>query len=115
MLFILVASLLSLYTIQSNKSHVADVSPIENVEISNQNTQKTTKSSKINQKDSLIQEENNSDSLSEEVDRDFSDILNEENSLNEENDLDDEYEEIIFYDDFDKEYWDWTEDNYLEE
>ena len=27
----------------------------------------------------------------------------------------DEYEEIIFQDDFDKEYREWTEDNYLEE
>lgn len=27
----------------------------------------------------------------------------------------DEYEEIIFQDDFDKEYWEWTEDNYLED
>jgi hypothetical protein len=29
--------------------------------------------------------------------------------------LSDEYEEIIFEDNFDKEYWEWTEDNYLEE
>ena len=27
----------------------------------------------------------------------------------------DEYEEIIFQDDFDKEYWEGTEDNYLED
>jgi hypothetical protein len=43
MLFILIASLLSWYTIQLNKPHVVDVSPVENVEISDTNTQKKSK------------------------------------------------------------------------
>ncbi len=117
MLFILIASLLSWYTIQLNKPHVVDVSPVENVEISDTNTQKKSKPTPVSdvEIDLWTQEEDNSESLNEE---DLLDSLDEENNsdfLNEENDLGDEYEEIIFYDDFDKEYWDGTEDNYLEE
>ena len=56
--------------------------------------------------DSDMNEENNSDSS--EISLENSDVL--ENS-----ELGDEYEEIVFEDNFDKEYWEWTEDNYLEE
>lgn len=38
-----------------------------------------------------------------------------ENSEILENSSDEEYEEIIFQDNFDKEYWSGTEDNYLED
>ena len=38
-----------------------------------------------------------------------------ENSEILENSTDEEYEEIIFQDNFDKEYRSWTEDNYLED
>ncbi len=109
MLFILVASLLYLYTIQSNKPYVVDITPEENMRTFNPNAQKTSKPTKIKQKDPLTQEENDLDFLNEKIDWYPSDILNEENNL------ENEYDEIIFYDDFDKEYWYGTEDNYLEE
>lgn len=118
MLFILIASLLSWYTIQLNKPNTVDVSPVENVEMSNPNSQKKSKpvtATNVEQLDLWIQEEDNSELLDEE---NALDVLNEENDgyfLDEENYPNDEYEEIIFYDDFDKEYWDGTEDNYLEE
>lgn len=104
MLFICMVSLLSWYTIQINNPSVADF-PIEDTEVVNTNTSKTInvvtvpKSEKI---DSWVQEEN----LNVDIEDD-SDSLNEE--------TDDQYEEIIFQDNFDKEYRSWTEDNYLED
>ena len=57
--------------------------------------------------------------LSGEVSSAFSEDLLENGDLEKKgelsNELSDEYEEIIFEDNFDKEYWEWTEDNYLEE
>lgn len=54
--------------------------------------------------------------LNDEINPDFSENLLENTDLEKNNDeLSDEYEEIIFEDNFDKEYWEWTEDNYLEE
>lgn len=97
-------SLLSWYTIQLNSQSIVDNSPIENTEVVNTNTSKpikvvtVPKSEKIDswtQEDLNIDIENNSDSLNEE--------------------MDDQYEEIIFQDNFDKEYRSWTEDNYLED
>ena len=52
--------------------------------------------------------------LNEEVSSDsLEDLLENDDKFNDE--LDDEYEEIIFEDNFDKEYWSGTDDNYLEE
>ena len=58
--------------------------------------------------------------LSDEMSSDFSgnssniDNLVDEELSDEYEELSDEYEEIIFEDNFDKEYWEGTEDNYLE-
>lgn len=98
-------SLLSWYTIQLNNPSVVDNSPVENIEVVNTNTSKSLKIvtvPKSEKTDSWVQEEN----LNADIENN-SDFLNEEN--------DELYEEIIFQDDFDKEYRSWTEDNYLED
>ena len=53
-------------------------------------------------------------SLSGEIDSDYSGNFLENDILEENDDLWDEYEEIVFDDNFDKEYWSGTDDNYLE-
>lgn len=52
--------------------------------------------------------------LTGELDLDFSGNSLENDILEENDYLGDEYEEIIFDDNFDKEYWSGTDDNYLE-
>ena len=60
------------------------------------------------------------DDIDEDIDNDGIDtgesLMNEnrEEILDSYDENDDEYEEIIFQDDFDKEYWSGTDDNYLE-
>lgn len=54
--------------------------------------------------------------LNDEINSNFSENSLENDGLEKNNDeLGDEYEEIVFEDNFDKEYWEWTDDNYLEE
>lgn len=60
-------------------------------------TKKVSNSNQINSWENILQETGNQES----------EII--------ENSDDEEYEEIVFQDNFDKEYWSGTEDNYLED
>lgn len=66
---------------------------------------KTISNDKNSEKVEVIQGDNS----------DFSKDSLENNSLEKNDNSSDEYEEIIFEDNFDKEYWSGTDDNYLEE
>ena len=111
MLFIYIMSLLSWYTIYLNKSSVIDISPVETVGVLNNNSSKTLEIVTVSNSEQV-------DSGDQEIDDWNIDFENNSDFLDNENDLDnqdDQYEEIIFQDNFDKEYRSWTEDNYLEE
>jgi len=134
MLLIYTMSLVSWYTLQWNNPVVVDT-PIEVVEnVQTDYPQKKSKS-KIENKTEVIEdidEKNDveevdeldllieNDDIDEDIDNDGIDtgesLMNEnrEEILDSYDENDDEYEEIIFQDDFDKEYWSGTDDNYLE-
>ncbi|MBR7036661.1 hypothetical protein IKI14_02055 [bacterium] len=84
------------------KSQPVQIEPIEENNIIEVKTIKPQKTQNTDFENSKTEETNLSDENVEETEN--SDILES-----------DEYEEIIFQDDFDKEYWEGTEDNYLEE
>ncbi len=84
------------------KSQPIQIEPVEENNIIEVKTIKPQKTQNTDSKNSNTGENNLIDENVEETEN--SDILES-----------DEYEEIIFQDDFDKEYWEGTEDNYLEE
>jgi hypothetical protein len=127
-------SLVSWYTLQWNNPVVVDT-PIEVVEnVQTDYPQKKSKP-KIENKSEVVEdidEKNDvekvdeldllieNDDIDEDIDNDGIDTgeslknENREEILDSYDENDDEYEEIIFQDDFDKEYWSGTDDNYLE-
>lgn len=84
------------------KSQPIQIEPVEENNIIEVKTIKPQKTQNIDSENSNTGENYLIDENIEETEN--SDILES-----------DEYEEIIFQDDFDKEYWEGTEDNYLEE
>ncbi len=137
MLLIYTMSLVSWYTLQWNSSNVVDT-PIEVVENVQADYPQKKSKPKIENKSEIIEnldEKNDAGELvepdssaeNEDIDEniDSGELENEEFILIENDDGEsadsydeiidnDEYEEIIFQDDFDKEYWSGTDDNYLE-
>ena len=105
MLFIYIISILSLYTLNYNKPQTVEVSPV--VETVETNVPAKSSRQKLQQENILVEE----NEISSEENINSEEIPNSE----EIEDNDELYEEIIFNDDFDKEYRSWTEDNYLDD
>ena len=107
MILIYILSILSLSSVYVDKSEPIQVEQwqeiMNNNEIISIKPKKVSKSNQINNSWENITTEN----ISLETGTENSEIL--------ENLSDEEYEEIIFQDNFDKEYWSGTEDNYLED
>lgn len=107
MILIYILSILSLSSVYVDKSEPIQVEQwqeiMNNNEIISTKPKKVSKSNQINNSWENITTEN----ISLETGTENSEIL--------ENLSDEEYEEIIFQDNFDKEYWSGTEDNYLED
>ena len=107
MILIYILSMLSLSSLYVDKSEPIQVEQwqeiMNNNEIISTKPKKVSKSNQINNSWENITTEN----ISLETGTENSEIL--------ENLSDEEYEEIIFQDNFDKEYRSWTEDNYLED
>ena len=102
MILIYILSILSISSLFMEKSQPIQIEPVEENNIIEVKTIKPQKTQNTDSENPNTGENNLIDENVEETEN--SDIL--EN---------DEYEEIIFQDDFDKEYWEWTEDNYLED
>ena len=107
MILIYILSMLSLSSLYVDKSEPIQVEQwqeiIDNNEIISTEPKKVSKSNQIDNS----WENNPTENISLETGVENSEIL--------ENSTDEEYEEIIFQDNFDKEYRSWTEDNYLED
>ena len=107
MILIYILSILSLSSVYVDKLEPIQVEQwqeiMNNNEIISTKPKKVSKSNQINNSWENITTEN----ISLETGTENSEIL--------ENLSDEEYEEIIFQDNFDKEYWSGTEDNYLED
>ena len=107
MILIYILSILSLSSVYVDKSEPIQVEQwqeiMNNNEIISTKPKKVSKFNQINNSWENITTEN----ISLETGTENSEIL--------ENLSDEEYEEIIFQDNFDKEYRSWTEDNYLED
>lgn len=102
MILIYIFSILSLSSLFMEKPQPIEIKPAEE---NNMIEVKTVKPQKIQKSDSKISELEKNKLLDENL---------EETEISDTQE-DDEYEEIIFQDDFDKEYRMGTEDNYLEE
>ena len=112
-LFFISALSIHSFLVHNNPFYIFSVSEkVENVDNSlNQQDDYDKKKIKVKTISSEKKDENTE--LSDEMSSDFSgNSSNIDNLVDEE--LSDEYEEIIFEDNFDKEYWEGTEDNYLE-
>lgn len=108
MILIYILSVLSLSSLYVDKSEPIQVEQWQEIVDNKSETipAKPKKVSKSNQIDNSW-ENNPTENISLETETENSEIL--------ENLSDEEYEEIIFQDNFDKEYRSWTEDNYLED
>jgi len=110
MFFIYIVSMMSQYTLQINKQLLLSDQPTENTEIINTNIppKMSTKNNVSNRKKTIRSEETKNQ-----------DIDNQDNILQWKNDEDysnkEIYEEIVFQDDFDKEYWNDVDSNYQDE
>lgn len=103
MVLIYILSILSLSSLFIERTQPVQVNPIEEDNVVEVKT--VSKPQKKQNIDSEILNTGEVDLLDENITEiENSDILES-----------DEYEEIIFQDDFDKEYWEGTDDNYLEE
>lgn len=112
-LFFISALSIHSFLVHNDPFYIFSVSEkVENVDNSlNQQDDYDKKKIKVKTISSEKKDENTE--LSDEMSSDFSgNSSNIDNLVDEE--LSDEYEEIIFEDNFDKEYWEGTEDNYLE-
>jgi len=102
MILIYILSILSISSLFMEKPQPVQIEPVEENNIIEVKTIKPQKTQNTDSENSNTGENNLIDENVEETEN--SDILES-----------DEYEEIIFQDDFDKEYWEGTEDNYLED
>lgn len=102
MILIYILSILSISSLFMEKPQPIQIEPVEENNIIEVKTIKPQKTQNTDSENPNTGENNLIDENVEETEN--SDILES-----------DEYEEIIFQDDFDKEYWEGTEDNYLEE
>ena len=107
MILIYILSILSLSSVYVDKSEPIQVEQWQ--EIIDNNEIISTKPKKVSKSNQTINswENNPTENILLETGVENSEIL--------ENLSDEEYEEIIFQDNFDKEYWSGTEDNYLED
>lgn len=112
-LFFISALSIHSFLVHNDPFYIFSVSEkVENVDNSlNQQDDYDKKKIKVKTISSEKKDENTE--LSDGMSSDFSGNSSNINNLVDE-DLSDEYEEIIFEDNFDKEYWEGTEDNYLE-
>jgi len=112
MFFVYIASMLSRYTLQVNKSLLLSNQPTKNTEVVNLNTHK-----KISNKKNISNYKNKEENLwskeTKNYDNNQEEILqekdNQENILNEEL-----YEEINLHDDFDEDYRNDVDSNYVD-
>ena len=102
MILIYILSILSISSLFMEKPQPIQIEPVEENNIIEVKTIKPQKTQNTDSENPNTGENNLIDENVEETEN--SDILES-----------DEYEEIIFQDDFDKEYWEGTEDNYLED
>ena len=102
MILIYILSIRSLGSLFVDKSEPVQIDQWQEI-INNSNIKVVTKTKKVSNSDEVNSWEN----ILQETENQESEII--------ENSTDEEYEEIIFQDDFDKEYWSGTEDNYLED
>ena len=102
MILIYILSIRSLGSLFVDKSEPVQIDQWQEI-INNSNIKVVTKTKKVSNSDEINSWEN----IPQETGNQEFEII--------ENSTDEEYEEIIFQDDFDKEYWSGTEDNYLED
>ena len=108
MILIYILSVLSLSSLYVDKSEPIQVEQWQEI-VDNKNETILTKPKKVSKSNQTINswENSPSENVPLESGTGNSEII--------ENLADEEYEEIIFQDNFDKEYRSWTEDNYLED
>lgn len=107
MILIYILSILSISSLFIDKTETVQVNKSQEV-VTEHNQKAFTKVKKISNSDL----DNSWVLLNEDLSWNMENMMEVENSGILEND---EYEEIIFQDNFDKEYWSGTEDNYLED
>ena len=104
-------SLLSWYIIHINNSSLLSIQPTKSIETIDVNMPKNTSNQKIVSNTKKVSSWSNEINIQENTNQDNTSQWNNSNdSFNEEI-----YEEIIFHDDFDKEYWNDVDNNYQDE